>query len=391
MQNQPSFTEYARLMEKAHTVKDFVSETSEQLHADLFQRIVEMSKCGGAGIIEVGCFKGASSVLFAYLCQIYNWPFYVIDVNADYLKYTENLLQGLGLKGRTFFHCGTLKQFAAETEMEQRPVMVFVDGDHHYSAVLKDIEATYFLNQRPYAIAFHDFSLRYHDLAHKNTLVDRAIQDCLGRDLPCTRIGVQFGKSPVPSRENPGPGGEYWERHGTEGVIVEISNRELKRSYSPEILTDEADVILGAMPFFRLRPSPDLRDFKFLPYRLAPARNNLCGIVLVPAADCSQPEGELGIEIVSPENQIICQATASLQKVKPFLPVRFDFSAICDSARGTFEIRVFVREAQQPVRVFERRFLGPLMGFRRWRATLLCGMIFNGSHEGLTSGGQLKQ
>jgi hypothetical protein len=111
--------------------------------------------------------------------------------------------------------------------LEHKPLLVFVDGDHTYSGVVKDIKAIYQLNRRPYAMAFHDSSLR--SFKYENTHADKAIHDAFGRGVKYKRIGVQFGEHPTPSRDKPSASGSYWEYNGSEAVIVEIDSVEQLR------------------------------------------------------------------------------------------------------------------------------------------------------------------
>jgi hypothetical protein len=117
-----------------------------------------------------------------------------------------------------------MAEFAEVIRLEHKPLLVFVDGDHTYSGVVKDIKAIYQLNRRPYTIAFHDFSLR--SFRYENIDVNKAIYHAFGEKVEYKRIGVQFGEHPTPSRDNPSEDGSYWEYNGSEAVIVEIDSVE---------------------------------------------------------------------------------------------------------------------------------------------------------------------
>ncbi|MCJ7640695.1 MAG: class I SAM-dependent methyltransferase, partial [Desulfobacterales bacterium] len=122
----------------------------------------------------------------------------------------------------------TMNSFVEEVKLEENPLLIFVDGNHTYSAVVNDIMAIYQLNRRPYAAAFHDFSLRTRNPSHGNIKVDQAIFDCFGLSVDYIRIGVQYGECPKLSSHNPSEEGFYHESNGSEGVIVEIYRKELK-------------------------------------------------------------------------------------------------------------------------------------------------------------------
>jgi len=202
---------------------DFHPETSSVMHADLYHYILNHHELGH-GIIEIGCYKGASSLVLAYACHELGMHFQTIDVNSTYLEDTRRLLTDLGLGERASFFQGTMTEYATQTQLDKSPLLVFVDGNHAYPAVLQDIQAIYNLNQRPSAIAFHDFSLRSY--RYEGIRVDRAILTAFGQDVELIRIGHQFGEHPTPSREQPSASGSYWEAFGSEGVIVETQAYE---------------------------------------------------------------------------------------------------------------------------------------------------------------------
>jgi predicted O-methyltransferase YrrM len=214
----------ARLIElkdRAKSRPDFHAETGSPLHVDLYEYILAHQD-KGSGVIEIGCYKGASSIVLAYACQELQMPFFTLDINNIYLDYTRNLLLDLDLAQHTTFFLGSMPQFAETMALPDNPILVFVDGDHSYSGVLTDIRAIYRLKRRPYAIAFHDFSLR--SFKYTNIAVDKAVYDAFGANAPLRRIGVQFGEHPTPSRENPSPSGSYWDYQGSEAVIVETGH-----------------------------------------------------------------------------------------------------------------------------------------------------------------------
>ena|SRR2546422_5557027 len=208
------------LQNRAKSRPDFHPETGPVLHADLYDYILT-NQDKGSGVIEIGCYKGASSIVLAYACRELQMPFFTIDINTAFLDYTRNLLFELDLAKHTTFFLGSMPQFAESIQLQDNPVLAFVDSDHSYSAVITDIQAIYRLNRQPYAIAFHDFSLR--SFKYENIAVDKAIYDTFGANVPIKRIGVQFDEQPTPSRENPSPSGSYWwDYNGSEAAIVEI-------------------------------------------------------------------------------------------------------------------------------------------------------------------------
>lgn len=106
-----------------------------------------------------------------------------------------------------------------------------IDGAHDYESVCNDIHSYLQLNKISYAVAFHDFSLRYPpDLAH----VDKAIYDSFGENIPLKKIGEQIDANTFfPTKEKPNKDeGYYWEFNGTEGVILLLENWKKQTSSS---------------------------------------------------------------------------------------------------------------------------------------------------------------
>lgn len=141
-------------------------------------------------------------------------------------------------------------------------------------------------------------------------------------------------------------------------------------------LRNETNIILDANAVFSVRLSPDLDGISFLSYRLTPKYPNLTGITVIPVFDEPQKNGTLGIELVSPNRQIICQSSISLSQLESYKPAHIPFSVVRDSNLGVFELRIFSRNVRSAVRILEGRFLSPVRGLRRWRARPLCKLTF---------------
>lgn len=194
------------------------SWTSQEYQDDILNYLIEKHGRGG-GIIEVGCYKGGLSALLAFLCREYNLPFYTIDIDESSVKSTRNLLSALELLDGVVTHHGTLASFVKFENINVRPSLVILDGDHRYDAVVDDIANVYRLGKLPYAAAFHDFSLRHPTSGEK---VNSAVKDCLG-DIPVRHIGARMdGRGKHPTKKNPSDDGHWWEVPGSEGAIVEL-------------------------------------------------------------------------------------------------------------------------------------------------------------------------
>ena len=188
-------------------------------YQDAIARFIFENVHKGGVIIEVGCYKGGLTAQLALMAKVSGSHLCTIDIAPEWISHTKVLLEKFNLNTHTTYYCGTFDNFADTTTFGKRPLLLVIDGDHRYEFVLKDIQSIYRLNKIPYAVAFHDFSLRY--VNTYNTFVDRAIFDSFGPDIELLRIGAQIDESPyMPKKNNPDPkDGFYWEEHGSEGAI----------------------------------------------------------------------------------------------------------------------------------------------------------------------------
>ena len=197
------------------------SWTSDDYQRDLLNFIFE-NREKGAGVVEVGTYKGGLTAQLALICSSLGWPLWSMDVDSSSAATAADLLQRVGLAETVNFHLGPLELFARTVQLRQRPVLVVLDGDHRYEAVVQDIHSLYRLSQRPYAAAFHDYSLRHPTSGER---VSEAVADCFG-DVPVRLIGARMdGTGPYPTKENPQADGHWWQVPGSEGAIVELPPR----------------------------------------------------------------------------------------------------------------------------------------------------------------------
>ena len=197
------------------------SWTSQEYQDDILNYLIE-NRGRGCGVIEVGSYKGGLSVLLAFLCREFEWPFYTIDIDETAVTSTRNLLSALDLLEGTTIHHGTLASFVPTVALNERPALIILDGDHRYEAVVDDLENVYRLNALPYATVFHDFSLRH---PTSGEMVDQAVKDCLG-DWPVRHIGALMdGGEKYPTIDKPSDDGHWWDVPGSEGALVELPAR----------------------------------------------------------------------------------------------------------------------------------------------------------------------
>jgi len=153
--------------------------------------------------------------------------------------------------------------------------------------------------------------------------------------------------------------------------------KDLREDISPAFqqLTDDSMLFTQDLRGFRLQPSYNLQSIPFLSYPLQVNRANLKGVLLAPILDLPPTEGILGVEIVSPSNSIVAQIVVPFHQVDENRPTHFSFPAIPNSHQGRFWLRVFVRNVDVPVRIFEWR-KHRFGGFGQLQTRAFCGLLF---------------
>ena len=118
---------------------------------------------------------------------------------------------------------------------------------------------------------------------------------------------------------------------------------------------------------YLLQPGISLHAVPFVPYHLSPGRAGWRGVILAGVLDVPLIEGYLGVEVVSPQQQIVAQVTLPAIQVASYLPIHLEFPALADSVSGEYELRIFGRNLDAPLRLLEwRKYrLGGLLSTRR--------------------------
>jgi predicted O-methyltransferase YrrM len=197
------------------------SWTSDDYQRDLLHFIFE-NREKGAGVVEVGTYKGGLTAQLALVCTRLGWPLWSLDIDSSFAKLAADLMKRVGLAESVSFHLGGLASFAQAVKLAHPPVLVILDGDHRYQAVMQDIRSVYQLPLQPHAAAFHDYSLRHPTSGER---VSEAIADSFG-NVPARLIGAQMdGSGPYPTKEKPSADGHWWEVPGSEGAVVELPPR----------------------------------------------------------------------------------------------------------------------------------------------------------------------
>src|SRR5262249_1599945 len=117
---------------------------------------------------------------------------------------------------------------------------------------------------------------------------------------------------------------------------------------------------------YRLILSPDLRSMEYREYEMPVAARQLTAVELavVPIVRC---KGQIGIEIVSGNGQVLAQSVLDLETVSGDRPARFALPERL-SLPPKWALRVFARAATSPVAVFELVHPAPFRRRPRIRA-----------------------
>ena len=152
---------------------------------------------------------------------------------------------------------------------------------------------------------------------------------------------------------------------------------DLRNDISPAFqqLKDDSLIFTKNLIGYRLQSSINLERVPFLQYPLDLDRPNLKGILLAPVLDLPLTQGLLAIEIISPENTIVTQSFIPAVRINDCDPTCFEFSPISNTDQGRFWLRVFVREIDGPLRIFEWRKY-PIFGLGPLRTRAFCGFQF---------------
>jgi len=124
---------------------------------------------------------------------------------------------------------------------------------------------------------------------------------------------------------------------------------------SLERLLDDSLIFSSPLKGYRLRPSLNLQRGMYVNYRVEFKKAGLCGALIALVLDLIPATGVIGIEIVSPRNEIVVQVENPAKEVELGTPVHLTFPPINDTGLNNFELRIFARGLDVPLRIYEWR------------------------------------
>src|SRR4051812_44813381 len=136
------------------------SHTTDKFQNDLMGYAYRFAGEGDS-LIEVGCFRGGLTAQFAEVGKQLNKHVHVIDIDPGYLEVAKQSAEATSGTENVSFHLCNLPAFVEGIGKGVNVSLALIDGDHSYDGVVADLRALLSMAPRPFAVAFHDFSLRY--------------------------------------------------------------------------------------------------------------------------------------------------------------------------------------------------------------------------------------
>src|SRR5437868_4579187 len=116
------------------------SHTSFVFQDDLLNFIADNSSVGDL-VVEVGCYRGGMTAQLAFTCSALGKHLYVVDIDQTNIDLTRSNVDRIIGANHTKYFKGDLSEFYQSELLKKEAILVFIDGDHRYSGVVKDIRA----------------------------------------------------------------------------------------------------------------------------------------------------------------------------------------------------------------------------------------------------------
>ena len=148
------------------------TELPTDLKTDIARRSVSLSKqrmlyhCvhenGFENVIEIGTFKGCTSLYLAAACEEQGGTLYTINIRGDELSIARDVAGKCGIRNIEFILGDSLELLPSLVERIGYQ-FVFIDGKHNYKYAFGEYELTQKHLARPGAIVFDDASYVHSD------------------------------------------------------------------------------------------------------------------------------------------------------------------------------------------------------------------------------------
>lgn len=103
---------------------------------------------------------------------------------------------------------------------------------------------------------------------------------------------------------------------------------------------------------YRLRPSQNLQRVAHLAYTVALPRSGLSRLLFAAVMDLYPRQGTVGVQVVE-SGQVLAEAALPAPEIQADQPLSFVFPAIANRVDGLLELRLFARDLDVPLRIYE--------------------------------------
>jgi hypothetical protein len=165
-------------------------------------------------------------------------------------------------------------------------------------------------------------------------------------------------------------------------IVIRIIERLFDRTdvfslISPPFqkIKDDTLIFNQGLAGFSLRASRNLQKLTYLPYQVIFNRPGLRAVLIALILDVPISKGMVGIELVSPAGKTVVQSVSDANEVTGLRPFRLEFTPVLETARGAFELRIFARDIDAPLRLYEWHKY-QLFGLGRLARKAFCGFEF---------------
>ena len=177
-------------------------------------------------LIEVGCYLGGLSAIFALAAKRFGFVYYIVEYNLEYLLFTYERMARFApdCLGNIRFYHGTLAEFVRQwrNPLSKRCIYLEIDAAHWYDGVVADLRASHAIRRGIHSIACHDFHLRSADW-RRDLFVDRAIFSVFGCQAALRFIGFNTGDW-LGDPETDSTGNKLYNKpHCFEGAIIHLA------------------------------------------------------------------------------------------------------------------------------------------------------------------------
>jgi hypothetical protein len=140
-------------------------------------------------------------------------------------------------------------------------------------------------------------------------------------------------------------------------------NLESQISPTFKLLRDDSYLFIPSIKKYMLQTGEYLNGLVFQEYSVIFNHPNLNGVLVAPIIEIPATTGIIGLEIVSPQEEIITRVELSLQNVSTQSPIKFSFAPIPATKLGKWGLRIFVRNADTSVNLYEWKRVS---FFKKW-------------------------